>query len=157
LRAALIGPLGSLGDRLVWAGWLPLLAGAALTAIALGADWVAVAAFLGVYNLGHLTLRWWALHAGWRAGADVTRALRHPVLQSALLVIGPAMAVAVGSALPLVARWLAWPSPGESALALLAVATAGVGALRLWPGLFTGPRLGLAAFVVAVVVGALWR
>ena len=32
LRSALIGPLGSLGDRLVWAGWLPLVASAALAA-----------------------------------------------------------------------------------------------------------------------------
>lgn len=157
LRTALIGPLGSLGDRLVWAGWLPLLVGAAMTGIALGAGWFAVAAFLGVYNLGHVTLRWWALHAGWRAGTDVTSALRHPALQGALVLVGPAMAFAVGCALPVVARWLAWPLPGRSALALLAVAAAGVGALRLRPGLFTGPRLGLAAFAVAAIVGALWR
>src|SRR5258708_3904020 len=32
LRAALTGPLGSLGDRLVWAGWLPLTIGLALSA-----------------------------------------------------------------------------------------------------------------------------
>lgn len=157
LRAALIGPLGSLGDRLVWAGWLPLLAGAALTAVALGATWIAVAAFLGVYNLGHVTLRWWALRAGWRAGSEVTAALRHPGLQGALTFVGPAMAFAVGCALPLVARWLAWPSPGKSALALLAVAAVGVGVLRVRPGLFTGPRLGLVAFAVSLAVGALWR
>lgn len=157
LRAALIGPLGSLGDRLVWAGWLPFLAGAALAGIALGAGWIAVATFLGIYNLGHVALRWWALRAGWRAGSDVTGALRDPVLQGSLGLVGPAMAFAVGTALPLVVRWLAGPLPGANVLVLLAVAAAGAGALRLKPGFFTGPRLGLAAVLAAVVVGALWR
>jgi PTS system mannose-specific IID component len=157
LRTALIGPLGSLGDRLVWAGWLPLLVGAALAGITLGAGWVAVAVFLGVYNLGHVTLRWWALQAGWHAGTDVTSALRHPWLQRSLGLVGPAMALAVGCALPLVARWLGRPLPGASAFALLAVAAAGVGALRLRPRFFTGPRLGLAALGIAGLVGALWR
>ncbi len=157
LRAALIGPLGSLGDRLVWAGWLPLLAGAALAGIALGTGWVAVAAFLGIYNLGHVALRWWALRAGWRAGSDVTGALRHPVLQGSLTLVGPAMALVVGAALPLVVRWLGRPLPGVNVLALLAIAAVGAGALRLKPGLFTGPRLGLAAVLAAALVGALWR
>jgi len=157
LRSALIGPLGSLGDRLVWTGWLPLLVGAALTGVALGAGWIAVAAFLGVYNVGHVLLRWWALRAGWRAGTDVTNALRNPVLQGALTLVGPLMAFAVGCALPLVAQWLGWAWTGTAALSVLAVAAAGVGALRFWPRAINGPRLGLAAFAVALLVGALWR
>src|SRR5207237_198045 len=36
LRSALCGPLGSLGDRLVWAGWLPVTSGLALIGVALG-------------------------------------------------------------------------------------------------------------------------
>lgn len=157
LRAALIGPLGSLGDRLVWTGWLPLLVGGALIGITLGAGWIAVAAFLAVYNIGHVILRWWALRAGWQAGTDVTNALRQPVLQGALTLVGPAMALAVGCALPLVAQWLGWAWAGQPALALLVVAACGIVALRIRPGLFNGPRLGIAAFVVALVVGALWR
>src|SRR5260370_32793095 len=35
LRTALCGPLGSLGDRLVWAGWLPLMSAVALIGVAL--------------------------------------------------------------------------------------------------------------------------
>ena len=35
LRSALTGPLGSLGDRLVWAGWLPCTSALALAALAL--------------------------------------------------------------------------------------------------------------------------
>ncbi len=50
LREALCGPLGSLGDRLVWAGWLPFLSGLTLAGVALGAGWIAVAVFLVVYN-----------------------------------------------------------------------------------------------------------
>jgi len=45
-RTALCGPLGSVGDRLVWAGWLPFLSGLTLVAVALGAGLSAVAAFL---------------------------------------------------------------------------------------------------------------
>jgi hypothetical protein len=67
------------------------------------------------------------------------------------------MAFAVGCALPLVAQWLGWAWTGTAALSVLAVAAVGVGALRFWPSLFNGPRLGLAAFAVALIVGALWR
>ena len=81
LRAALTGPLGSLGDRLVWAGWLPLTIGLALVAVGLGAGLRAVAAFLVVYNVGHVALRWWALRAGWKHGVNVVTALRSPFLQ----------------------------------------------------------------------------
>src|SRR5213078_546986 len=46
LRTALCGPLGSVGDRLVWAGWLPLTAGLAIAGVALGLGWTAVLGFL---------------------------------------------------------------------------------------------------------------
>src|SRR2546427_307237 len=127
LREALCGPLGSLGDRLVWAGWLPLLSGLTIAAIALGAGWFAVAGFLIVYNIGHVALRWWALNAGWTYGARVSVALHSPMLQKALALLGPAMAFAVGFALPLAARFLAVPFPRWGQLA--AVVTAGGGCL----------------------------
>src|SRR5256885_354257 len=61
-RTALAGPLGSVGDRLVWAGWLPLCSLAALTAFGLGAGSIAVLViFLGTYNIGQLALRAWGL------------------------------------------------------------------------------------------------
>ncbi|HEU5321900.1 MAG TPA: PTS system mannose/fructose/sorbose family transporter subunit IID, partial [Methylomirabilota bacterium] len=71
LRAALCGPLGSLGDRLVWAGWLPFVSALALAAVALGGGTWVVVGFLVVYNAGHVALRWWALLAGWRYGTRV--------------------------------------------------------------------------------------
>lgn len=156
LREALCGPLGSLGDRLVWAGWLPFLSGLTLVAIALGAGWAAVAAFLIVYNVGHVTLRWWALRAGWTHGTRVNAALHHPVLHRATALLGPAMAMAVGLALPLAARYLAAPFPRWGQLA--AVVTAGVAFLLLrWRGdRLSGLRVSLALAAIALVVGWLW-
>ena len=64
-RTALAGPLGSVGDRLVWAGWLPFCSLVALTVFGLGGGAGAVlATFLGLYNAGHLVLRAWGLRTG---------------------------------------------------------------------------------------------
>ena len=64
-RTACCGPLGSLGDRLVWAGWLPLCAAIALAAVGLGAGPVlTVALFLLLYNAGALWLRAWGVRTG---------------------------------------------------------------------------------------------
>ena len=156
LRATLCGPLGSLGDRLVWAGWLPLLSGLALAAIALGAGWAAVAAFFVVYNAGHVALRWWALRAGWTHGARVASALHHPLLQRGVAILGPAMACAVGAALPLTAQYLAAPFEIWARGALAAVAALGFIALRWVPDRLTGLRLGLGLVAGALVVGWLW-
>src|SRR5207249_2266368 len=157
LREALCGPLGSLGDRLVWAGWLPLLSGLTIAAIALGAGWFAVAGFLIVYNIGHVALRWWALNAGWTYGARVSVALHSPMLQKALALLGPAMAFAVGFALPLAARFLAVPFPRWGQLA--AVVTAGLVFLSLrWRSdRLNGLRMALVLSAVALVVGLIWQ
>ena len=157
LREALCGPLGSLGDRLVWAGWLPLLSGLTIAAIALGAGWIAVAGFLIVYNIGHVALRWWALHAGWTYGARVSVALHSPVLQKAGALLGPAMAFAVGVALPLAARFLAVPFPRWGQLA--SVVTAGLVflALRWRSDRLNGLRVALGLSAVALVVGLIWQ
>jgi PTS system mannose-specific IID component len=156
LRTALSGPLGSFGDRLVWAGWLPLLSALALAGVALGAGWMAVAGFLVLYNLGHVLLRSWALRAGWRHGARVAVALQTPVLQRASRLVGPAMAVASGFAFPLLARYLGEPlaPPGRIILA----AVTGAGLLLLWwrPGHLTGVRLGLGVVAAALVAAWLW-
>jgi mannose PTS system EIID component len=76
-KAAVRGPLGSIGDVLVWAGWLPACALLAVAAGLAGAGpWVTVLLFLGVYNLGHLVLRGWVFRAGLREGREVGRWLR---------------------------------------------------------------------------------
>src|SRR2546422_3866612 len=157
LREALCGPLGSLGDRLVWAGWLPLLSGLTIAGIALGAGWIAVAIFLIVYNIGHVALRWWALYAGWTHGARVSVALHSPMLQKAGALLGPAMAFAVGVALPLAARFLAVPFPRWGQLA--AVVTAGLVflALRWRSDRLNGLRVALGLSAVALIVGLIWQ
>jgi mannose PTS system EIID component len=156
LREALCGPLGSLGDRLVWAGWLPFLSGLTLAAVALGASWIAVAAFLIIYNIGHVALRWWALHAGWTYGTRVSVALHHPMLEKAAALLGSAMAFTVGVALPLSARFLAVPFPRWGQLAV--IVTAGLVFLALrWRGdRLNGLRVALGLCAVALAVGWIW-
>ncbi|HUC40957.1 MAG TPA: PTS system mannose/fructose/sorbose family transporter subunit IID [Gemmatimonadales bacterium] len=156
LREALCGPLGSLGDRLVWAGWLPFLSGLTLAAIGLGAGWVAVAGFFFVYNIGHVALRWWALKAGWTHGTRVSVALHHPVLQKTGAVLGPAMALAVGAALPLTAAYLSAPFDSWARLALAIVAGLSFLALRWRGDRLNGLRLSLVIAALALIAGVLW-
>jgi mannose PTS system EIID component len=157
LRAALCGPLGSLGDRLVWAGWLPFASALALIGVARGRGMAAVLGFLVVYNAGHVALRWWALRAGWTHGAGVAAALHQPLLQRAAALSGPAMACAVGAALPLAARYLSGPFAGWSRGALAAGATAGFALLWWRRGKVTGLRFGLALLALAALAGWVWR
>jgi mannose/fructose/N-acetylgalactosamine-specific phosphotransferase system component IID len=71
-KLAVRGPLGSLGDRLVWATWLPGVSLLALTLYWSGLPgWVAVVAFLVIYNVGHVGLRLWAFRVGLADGRDV--------------------------------------------------------------------------------------
>lgn len=156
LRAALCGPLGSLGDRLVWAGWLPLTSGLALIGVALGLRLTAIFGFLVLYNVGHVALRWWALRAGWRYGSQVAVALRAPALQRGAALSGPAMALAVGAALPLVARYLSGEFHGPWRAALAIVVAGGLALLWWQRTTLTGLRLGLILLAVAALVGWLW-
>ena len=101
-RTALCGPLGSVGDRLVWAAWLPACSLVAILLFGFGASPLGVVAgFLILYNIGHLGLRDWGLRAGWFHGLRVASALGHPVLQHGPRYIGRVSAVLGGLALPL--------------------------------------------------------
>ncbi|HKW11400.1 MAG TPA: PTS system mannose/fructose/sorbose family transporter subunit IID, partial [Gemmatimonadaceae bacterium] len=101
-RTALCGPLGSVGDRLVWAGWLPFCSLLALAVFGLGGGPVLVlSVFLGSYNLGHFGLRAWGLRTGWNNGLRVASALANPVLRNGPLHIGRVAALATGFAIPL--------------------------------------------------------
>jgi PTS system mannose-specific IID component len=71
-KLAVRGPLGSLGDGLVWATWLPGVSLLSLTLFWAGLPgWLAVAVFLVVYNVGHIGLRLWAFRVGLRDGRDI--------------------------------------------------------------------------------------
>ncbi len=75
-KLAVRGPLGSLGDALVWATWLPTVSVLALSLFWLGAPtWLAVGAFLVIYNVGHVALRLWGFRVGLAEGRDVGRRL----------------------------------------------------------------------------------
>lgn len=75
-KTAVRGPLGGLGDSLVWGAWLPAASLAALTLLWLGAPgWAVVVLFLAVYNLGHVGLRAWGFVTGLSQGRAVGRSL----------------------------------------------------------------------------------
>jgi len=76
-KLAVRGPLGSLGDSLIWVGWRPATVLASLVLALAGAPpGVTVFFFLIVYNLGHLALRAWGFRVGLEWGSQVGDPLR---------------------------------------------------------------------------------
>lgn len=151
-RIAVAGPLGSVGDRLVWAGWLPFCSLLALGVFGLGGGAVAVlATFLGVYNAGHLALRAWGLHVGWKHGLRVAQSLGNPVLRRGPQVIAPLAAFAVGFGVPL--ALLRIIGPGRALLGVV-LAGAALGALLIvrLHGRVEGWKLAIGVLTVLVVV-----
>lgn len=154
-RTAAPGPLGSVGDRLVWAGWLPFCSSLALLAFGLGVSPAGVVLlFLGVYNLGHIALRVWGLHVGWRDGLRVAQALGNPVLRQGPPHVARATALLAGVALPVAAQGII--GPGRVLLgSVLASVAAGALVVTWLHGKYEGWRLAifaLAAFVLSSVV-----
>ena len=157
LKGALTSSLGSMGDRLVWAGALPCASGIGLSLAATTPWYFGPGVFLLLYNTIHVWLRTWGLMAGWRWGVQVARALGTPFLRTALRLAAPLAALSIGFAVPLVFTWLA---TGVSPLlhsAIFGVAAVGV-TLALWlaPS-FGGLRFALSVAGVALVAGLLWR
>lgn len=154
-RCAAPGPLGSVGDRLVWAGWLPLCSALGLLAFGLGASSAGVMlVFLGSFNVGHIALRVWGLHVGWRDGLQVAQALGNPVLRRGPAHVARATAFIAGIALPVAAQGII--GPGRALLGSVLAAVA-VGAMLItWlHGRVEGWRLAtfaLAAFVLYSMV-----
>jgi PTS system mannose-specific IID component len=76
-KSAVRGPLGSLGDAVIWVGWRPAVVLGALTLALAGAPAGAtIGFFLIAYNVGHLTLRIWGFKAGLDQGKRVGDSLR---------------------------------------------------------------------------------
>lgn len=154
-RVAAPGPLGSVGDRLIWAGWLPLCSSLALLAFGLGMSPAGVVLlFLGVYNAGHVGLRLWALNAGWREGLRVAQALGNPVLRQGPAHVARLTALVAGIALPVAAQGII--GPGRALLGgVLAAVAAGALIVTGLHGKYEGWRLAifaLASFVLYSVV-----
>ncbi|HEV7387987.1 MAG TPA: PTS system mannose/fructose/sorbose family transporter subunit IID [Gemmatimonadaceae bacterium] len=109
-RTALAGPLGSVGDRLVWASWLPFCSLVAIGVFGAGGSALAVVGtFLLLYNAGHFLLRAWGLRIGLSRGLNVASALGNPVLRQGPDYIGRAAALMAGVALPLALQRIAGP------------------------------------------------
>lgn len=149
LREALCGPLGSIGDRLFWAEWLPLCSAVALIALALGAGPWSVVLFLALYNVAHVACRVWALRAGWQRGMQVAAALGSPLLRRFNQAAAPLTGLVVGIAIPLMlAREMHAPGVGD---ALRAGAAAGAIVVCL---LLRLARSAGGVLIPAVVLGA---
>jgi PTS system mannose-specific IID component len=154
-RTACCGPLGSVGDRLVWAGWLPLCALLALAAFGLGTSPAGVVLlFLGSYNAGHVALRVWGLRAGYQQGLRVAGALGTPLLRQGPAHLARATALLAGIGLPVAVRGVIGPARGVL-FGVMAAAAIGAFVLARLQGRVEGWRLavaGFAAFILYSVV-----
>jgi mannose/fructose/N-acetylgalactosamine-specific phosphotransferase system component IID len=153
-RDALRAPLGSLGDGIFWAGWLPgalLLSGVALT-FGLVGPMGAVLLFLCVYNTAHLWVRGWGARVGLQSGLQVGRVLAeqglrvlgHRVRAGAVVLAGVLTGALAGVLVRALPRTrLDTPIEVlEAGLAPFALfGLVGVGALTFGVGFFAGPRL----------------
>ncbi|HJR63559.1 MAG TPA: PTS system mannose/fructose/sorbose family transporter subunit IID [Gemmatimonadaceae bacterium] len=164
-RTALCGPLGSVGDRLVWAGWLPLSSLLALMAFGFGAGPLAtVLLFLLVYNVGHLGLRAWGLRIGWRHGMRVAVALGNPLLRRGPQYVSRAVALLAGIAVPLAVKrvyslFIPGASRGHDVLLLETLLGAAIGAAVLvrLHGRLEGWRFALVVLAVLTIYAVLAR
>jgi PTS system mannose-specific IID component len=150
-KIAVRGPLGSLGDGLVWATWLPAVSLLALALYWSGAPgWVAVVTFLLVYNVGHVGLRLWGFRAGLAHGREVGGRLAeadlggwtHRLQSVAALILGAVVGAVLLGGQGLLAAGPVW---------------AALGAVACVAGLLVGHRAwrpAAATVVVAVVAVA---
>lgn len=142
-KSAVRGSLGSLGDRLIWMAWRPatLLIGMSLL-LAGAAWWIAVGAFLLIYNALHLVLRSWGLRVGLENGLNVAAVVRESPLQTLASRAADAGALLAGLAVMLYL--------GRDSGDLTRAAAVLVGAAL---GILLGTR---ARFVAGAAVGVTW-
>jgi len=153
LRTAIAGPLGSVGDKIVWAGALPVASAVGLILAVLIAPLAGVAAFLLLYNAANCALRIWALGTGWKGGMNVGKELGGRALKLSMRIAGPLAALASGLALPLVGAWLARGLDPNALLGVSLIASLGIVFARwLWPTL-GALRFGLSVVALAIIVG----
>lgn len=156
-RVALSGPLGALGDQLIWTGEVPALMGLALATVPwLG--WWSVAVLLVVHNILRVRLTLWGLDLGLREGVQVGAALQQSWLPRAATEAQRVAAFAVGLGIPIAAAWLLDSEAPAGVCRTLAAAALGI-VLLLAPwtrARVSGLRFGLTLLVLVllfVVVG----
>lgn len=144
-RVALRGPLGTLGDRTVWAEWRPfcLLFAIMLFGLGLAPLWCA-GVFLLVYNIGHVWLRVWGFRRGWEQGREVGRLLRAFPFQRFTDRLWPVTMYLLGAATVLLGRTVVATTDGiASSWWILLVATLMVVPAFRWPNQFGRLAVGL--------------
>jgi len=108
---------------------------------------------LAVHNAVNVSMRIWALRAGWRGGVNVAGKLGVPALERGLKFAGPATALALGAMLPVVTSWLVSDFQADGITGAGLVAGAGLLLSRwFWPTL-GGIRYGLIVVSLAVLAG----
>jgi PTS system mannose-specific IID component len=148
-KLAVRGPLGSLGDALVWASWLPAVSVFALVLYWLGLPgWLVVTAFLVVYNVGHLGLRLWGFRVGLAEGRNVAQRLAGAKLGGLTNRLRSLGALLLGTLVGVVLAGdggLIDAGPGWTLLALAAFLAGALAGHRAW-------RPAAATAVVAIVL-----
>jgi PTS system mannose-specific IID component len=151
-RAALPGPLGSVGDRLVWAGWMPFCSLVALTVFGLGGGpWTVVLTFLLLYNVVHVGIRIWGLNTGWNHGLRVATALGNPILRQGPPYVARLAALAAGIGLPLAIGRIIGSSHRYTGVVVAAAILGGAVVVAL-QNKIEGWRLTLLVFAIFAVV-----
>lgn len=151
-RTALSGPLGSVGDRLVWAGWLPFASLVAIAAFGLGArPLLVIGIFLVLYNAGHVALRVWGLRVGWTHGLAVAPSLGNPLLRRGPAHVARAAAAAAGVALPLASARVLEGGPTILATVLVGAALLSVVLIRVH-GRVEGYKLALVLIALFALI-----
>jgi mannose/fructose/N-acetylgalactosamine-specific phosphotransferase system component IID len=134
-KAGVRGSLGTMGDRLVWAGWRPVCLLISLALLMLGVSWwLAVVVFVVLYNAGHVWLRLWSFRLGLAEGKLLGQRLRGSRMADAQRVLSILGAFLLGLVLPLAAtgRLIHYtPSAPWIALAVLAAAAGTVWGSRV--------------------------
>jgi mannose/fructose/N-acetylgalactosamine-specific phosphotransferase system component IID len=144
LRRALGSLLGSVGDRLVWAGLMPLAVLAGLLAWFHEPLWGALVV-LAVFNFPQLLLRADGLRRGWEGGPEVYRRVGGPAADRLILWTRRVAALTAGA---LAAHLVLHPSTpaGIPGLGLVVLGAASAMLLR---------RLGLSPAPTGTLVAAL--
>lgn len=154
-RSALASPLGSVGDRLVWASWLPFCSVVALCIYGFGGSALAVVGtFLLLYNAGHFLLRAWGLRMGLSRGLNVASALANPVLRQGPQYIGSATALLAGMALPLALQRVVGPGKALAG-GIIVAAFAGILLLARLRERAEGWRIALGVLALFVLYSVL--
>jgi len=155
LRTALCSPLGALGDQLFWAGVVPAMVAASITAMVLGASPWVVAVFLVTFNLLRGWVAVWALDTGIGSGTSVGAAIRQSWLPRAAARAGSVAGLLIGLAIPVTGAWFLEPFGRGPVIAALGLAVAGVVIARVGGPVYAAPRFALAAIGLTLLVGGL--